>query len=112
VAKRFSVAYTGIAPAGQEGDILLYTVQAGRKLTLDFLEINWESGCAFELELSLFRGIEQIAPSVGAYTGDGGRTRDLLDATLDSGERLILHYKNNNPDTPRKASVVVGGVLE
>ncbi|MBW2675115.1 MAG: hypothetical protein JRD89_17185, partial [Deltaproteobacteria bacterium] len=97
VAKRFSVAYTGIAPAGQEGDILLYTVQAGRKLTLDFLEINWES---------------QIAPSVGAYTGDGGRTRDLLDATLESGERLILHYKNNNPDTPRKASVVVGGVLE
>jgi len=36
----------------------------------------------------------------------------LLDAVLDSGERLILHYKNNNPDTPRKASVVVGGVLE
>ncbi len=112
MAKYISIAYTLTANAGSEGDVALYRVEDARVLRLTDVRVNFPSGQAFKLQLSLFRGVQQVAPYQGAYASDGGVVVDKADVVLQSGERLILHYKNTDTVNPQSAFVLVGGELE
>jgi len=112
MGRKISIAYYLSASAGDEDDVELYEVEAARRLKLESVLINFESDSNYELELSLFRGIKQILPSSGSYRAYKGNITDECDEVLDSGERLILHYKNNNSTTARQAFILVRGELE
>jgi len=112
MAKYISIAYTLTASAGSEGDVTLYRVEDARVLRLTDVRVNFPSGQAFQLQLSLYRGVQQVAPYQGVYAGNGGVMADSVDVVLQSGERLILHYKNTDTTNPQSAFILVGGELE
>lgn len=112
MAKYVSIAYTLTTSAGSEGDVTLYRVGDARVFKLTDVHVKFPSGQAFKLQLSLFRGVQQIAPYSGVYAGDGGVMADKADVVLQSGERLILHYKNTDTANPQSAFILVGGELE
>ncbi|RLF47328.1 MAG: hypothetical protein DRN20_06075, partial [Thermoplasmata archaeon] len=64
------------------------------------------------LEVTIKRGIKQIAPYRGAYQGDAEVIEDEFIEDISSGERVIIRYKNNNETQVREAYVLIRGELE
>jgi len=112
MGRKISIAYYLSAAAGAEGDVTLYTVEAARRFRLQSALISFESDSNYELELSLLRGIRQILPSLGSYRAYKGNITDESNEELASGERLVLHYKNNNTTSARQALVLIRGELD
>lgn len=112
MGKQISLAYYLEASAGDEGDVTIYTVEAARKFKCTSCRIQWQKDSAFELQLYLKHGEYQFAPREGYYASDGGNLEDRFEEDFSSGDRLILHYKNTNTTTTRKALVIVRGYLE
>jgi len=112
VAEKFSKPYKLTASAGAEGDVTLYTVPAARKFKTRSVYISFPVGTYFELEISILRGIKQIAPGEGVYVGDAQVIEDKFIEDMSSGERVILHYKNTNSTQQREAFIIVRGELE
>jgi len=110
MGRKISVANIVTAPAGTEGDVVLYTVEAAKRFRLERVWINWTEGGGFNLQLTIMVGIKQVAPEVGFYSGDGGHTEDFIDYEAGSGDRIIAHYKNTGT-TDQKALVIVSGEL-
>jgi hypothetical protein len=107
--KTFSVAYKLTAGKGEEGDVTLYTVEAARVFKLRNISTNFPSGQAFKLEISIFRGMKQVAPSVGVYSGDGSVIKDESDEEFQSGERIIAHYKNTDTANAQSCFILLTG---
>jgi len=112
MSKKISIAYHLEISGGQEGDVTIYTVEAAKKFKTKSVYVFFPIGNYFELEVSVFRGIKQIAPYSGVYKGDGNVIEDEFVEDASSGERVILHYKNNNSTETREAFVIVRGELE
>ena len=112
MAEYVSIGYKLEAAAGAEGDITLFTVPGAQIFKLTDITIRFPSGQNFQLELSLYRGAQKIAPYKGVYCGDALTLRDKSSRILQSQERLILHYKNNDAANPQAAFILVGGCLE
>ena len=112
MSKKISIAYYLSAAASAEGDVTLYEVEAAKKFRVTSVHVTFPLDTSFELEISLFRGIRQIAPYTGTYRGDGQVIEDDVDEEFSSSERLILHYKNNSTTDVRKAFILVRGELE
>jgi len=112
MGKKISVAYYLSAAAGAEGDITIYEVEAARRFVTKSVYVAFPPGTYFELEVSIYRGIKQIAPGRGTYRGDAQVIEDELDHDIASSERIILHYKNNNTTQIREAFILIRGELE
>jgi len=111
MGEKISIAYYLSASAGTEADVELYTVDAARKFKLNSIYIPFPAASDYELELSFYKGIKKIMPYKNTYRGDDNSFDDCLDEEFQSGERLILHYKNNNVTTIKKAFILVRGEL-
>ena len=112
MGKKISLAYYLQAAAGAEDDITLYTVEPARKFKTKSVYIQFPPGTYMELEVSIFRGIKQIAPYQGTYRGDAAVIEDEFIEDISSAERVIIHYKNNNSTEVREAFILVRGELE
>jgi hypothetical protein len=112
MAKRFSITYKLTASPGASGDVTIYTVEAARSFKTESVYVSFPAGTYHELEVSIFRGIMQIAPGSGVYVGDNQVIEDEFIEDISSGERVILHYKNNNSTQTREAFIVVRGFLD
>jgi len=112
VGRRFSVYRKLTADPGASGEELVYAVEPARRLKLDRVVVAFPPGSSFELEVALLRGLEQIAPSRGAYSGDGFALVDELDVECGSGDRILLRYRNLNPAQARSCGVLLCGVEE
>jgi hypothetical protein len=112
MAKRFSATYHLIANAGASGDVTIYEVEAARSFKTESVYVSFPAGTYHELEVSIYRGIKQIAPGYGVYVGDNQVIEDEFIEDISSGEHVILHYKNNNATQTREAFVIVRGFLE
>jgi len=112
MAKRFSVTYHLVANGGESGQKEIYRVEAGRTLKTESVYIAFPAGTYFELEISIFHGINQVAPSSGVYVGDNQVIEDEFIEDIPSSERFLLNYKNNNSSQTREAFVIVRGFLE
>jgi hypothetical protein len=110
--KRFSIAYRLVSDPGASGDVVLYTVEPAATFKTESVYVSFPAGTYSELEVSIYRGIMQIAPSKGAYVGDNQVIEDEFVEDVSSGERVILHYKNNNTTQTRECFVIVRGYIE
>ena len=112
MAKKISIPYHLVADPGAEDDVVLYTVEAARKFKTKSVYLFFPIGNYMELQVRIFRGMQQIAPYKNYYTGDGNVIEDEFIEDMSSGERVILHYKNTNSTQQREAFIIVRGELE
>ena len=112
MGKKISIPYYLSVPGGSEGNVLIYEVEAAKRFVTRSVYISFPPATYYELELSIFRGIKQIAPYKGTYRGDAQVIEDEFIEDISSAERVILHYKNNNTTQIREAFILVRGELE
>jgi len=112
MGRKASIAYYLSAAAGAEGDITLYEVEAAKRFVTKSVYVSFPPATYFELEISVYRGIKQVAPYTNSYRGDAQVIEDEFIEDISSSERVILHYKNNNSTQIREAFVLVRGELE
>jgi len=112
MAIKVSIPYMLTASAGAEDDVTVFEVPAARKFKTASVRISFPAGTYYELEISIYRGIKQIAPYTGVYQGDNEVIEDEFIEDISSGERVILHYKNTNSTEVREAFILIRGVLE
>ncbi|MEM2175113.1 MAG: hypothetical protein QXI58_05795 [Candidatus Micrarchaeia archaeon] len=105
------IAYYGTATKNTEGDVTIYTVPSGQVFTLEKVEVVFGSGVDFDLELSIYHGIKQVVPHEGVIAGSPGRIPLECEWKWQSGDRIILHYKNSNSTTDFKYSCYLIGDL-
>jgi len=70
MGKKISIAYYLSANGGAEGDVELYTVDPAKRFVTKSVYVSFPPGTYFELEISILRGIKQVAPYKGTYRGD------------------------------------------
>jgi len=109
--KPFSVSYHLVATGGASGDIPLYTPSSANFKT-NSIYVSFPAGTYSELEISIRKGSNQVAPGSGVYVGDSQVIEDRFKETFVPGETVVLHYKNNNSSQTREAFVIVRGFLE
>ncbi len=109
---RFSVAKRIVVDPGKEQDILLYEVEPARRFKTESVYISFPAGTYSELEVSIFRGLKQVAPSNGVYQGDLQVIEDEFIEDMSSGEHIYVHVKNTNTTQTRECFVIVRGFLE
>jgi len=112
MSRKISIAYKVTASGGAEGKTSIYEVEAGKRFKLESCYVSFPAGAYYELELAFYYGDKKIAPEENTYVGDNQAYEDVLDFTIESGEDLLLYYKNNNSTQTREAFVIVRGVLE
>ncbi|WP_448578892.1 hypothetical protein [Thermosphaera sp.] len=112
MSKVFSVAAKIVAEPGSEGDVVMHVVEAARVFTLKQILVGFPAGQNFDLEISIFKGINKIAPSRGVYQGNGFVIMDLSDERFQSGERIIAHFKNNNTTNAQSCFILLTGEIE
>ena len=108
----FSLGYRLAAAAGAKGEVTLYTVEAARILRLTGVTVTFPAGQAFKLEVSLFRGPQQVLPNIGVFAGDGSVLHVACDIPIQSGERVRLQYNNTDAVSSQSAHVTLSGILE
>ena len=109
MAKKTSATKKITAAASAEADVVSYTVPAAEKFKAESVYVSFPAGTYFELELTIKRGIKQIAPENGVYVGDAQVIEDEFFEDMSSGERVVVHYKNTNATQQREAFVIVRG---
>jgi len=112
MVRRFSIVYKLTADPGASGEIVIYEVEPAYRFKTESVYIAFPAGTYGELEVAVYRGINQIAPSKGVYCGDNMVIEDEFVEDISSGERVILKYRNLNTTQVREAYIVVRGFLE
>ena len=112
MAKKISIAKYLSVSAGDEGEETVYTVEPARKFKTESVLVAFPPGTYFELEISIFRGIKQVAPHSGTYRGDACVIEDEFIEDIYSGERVIVKYKNNSSTETRECFILIRGTLE
>jgi len=110
--ERKSIHYFISASAGEESKVAVYTTGIGKRFKLERVQIFWPLGTAFELEVAVFRGLEQIKPTNGVYKGDGNVFVDTTGVWFDSGEKVYVWYKNLSTTDIRQATLLLEGYEE
>lgn len=105
------IAYSGIAAKNTESDVTIYTIPLGQVFSLEKVQVLFGSGVDFDLEISIYHGIMKVVPREGVIVGPSGRIPLECEWTWQSGDRIILHYKNSNQTTDFKYSVYLIGDL-
>jgi len=109
---RVSIAYHLSVSGGASGTVTIYTVPAAVKLKVIETNVFFPTGTYGELEVTFWRGIMQLLPNTGKYTGDGLVMVDDTPAEWGSGEKVVLKYVNTNPTETRDCWVLMKGELE
>jgi len=107
--ERKSIHYFISASAGEEKTIDVFTVSPVKKFKLEKVQIFFPLGTAFELEVAIFRGLEQIKPTNGVYKGNGNVFVDTTGVWFGTGETVKLWYKNLSTTDVRQATVLLEG---
>jgi len=109
---RKSIHYFISASPGAEALVGVYKVSPGKRFKLERVQIFFEMGTAFELEVAIFRGLEQVKPTTGVYKGEGNVFVDVTGVWFGPGEEVKLWYKNLSTTDIRKATLLLEGFEE
>jgi len=112
MGKKISIAKLITVDADTEEDVVIYTVDEATKFKTKSVYLAFPAATFGELEVSIFRGIQKIAPYRGVYLGDNNVIEDEFIEDISSAERVIVHVKNTNTSEARQVFVIVRGELE
>jgi len=100
------------AAAGAEADYILYTTPKGWDFRTEKISVAFDPATDYDLEISIFDGIRQVAPTQGVFVGKAMAFNTTREIEFEEGSKIILHYKNTNETTARKAIVEIFGFLK
>ena len=112
MGKKISIGKYISVDANTEEDVLLYTVEAARTFKTASVYVAFPAGSFCDLQVTIMRGIKQIAPGEGYYCGDNNVIEDEFIEDISSAERVIVHVKNTNTSEVRDVYVLVRGELD
>lgn len=107
--ERKSIGYLISASPGEEAEVKIYRVSAGKIFKCERVQIYFPLGTFFELQVVIKRGLEPIKPTKGVYQGDGNPVLDVTGVEFGSDEEIRLWYKNLSTTDIRKAFVLIEG---
>jgi hypothetical protein len=110
--ERKSISYHLLATPGETGEVVVYNVDPGFKFTIERVQVAFPVGQYFELHVKIMRGLEQIKPTSGDYSGDGFVIADVTKVELGSGEPIKVWYKNDSTTANREALIIIEGYIE
>ena len=100
------------AAANSEGDVDIYTTPKGWDFKTKKVSVAFDPATDYDLEISFFDGIKQVAPTTGVFVGKAMAFNTAREIEFEEGSKIILHYKNTNATTTRKAVIEILGFLE
>lgn len=106
------IVYHLKAEANTEADYTLYTTPKGWDFETEGISVAFDPDSDYELEISFFDGIRQVAPTQGVFSGDGMAFNTTRKIKFEEGSSIILHYKNTNKTTTKNAIIEIVGVLK
>jgi len=109
LVERRSIHYFISASPGEETTINVFTVSPGKRFKLEKVSVFFPTGTNFELEVAIFRGLEQVKPTNGVYKGNGNTITDTTGVWFGTGEDVKLWYKNLNTTTARQGTALLEG---
>jgi len=107
--ERKSIHYFIDASPGEERIVDVFTVSPGKRFKLEKVSVFFPDETAFELEVAIFRALEQVKPTNGVYKGKGNTITDTTGVWFGTGEVVKLWYKNLNTTTARQGTALLEG---
>ena len=96
---------------GYEGDIILFTVPPGSKLTNVKLILYFVRDTNFMLEVYVKYGNMKILPEQGVYSGENMRVEINIPVTYQAQENVVIHVKNKDTTNAKKLACHLKGEL-
>lgn len=106
------IVYKLEATADTEGDIEIYTTPKGWDFETDKISVAFDPDTNYDLEVSIFNGIRQVAPTDGVFIGKAMAFNTVRKIEFEESSKVILHYKNTNATTTRTAIIEILGFLK
>lgn len=106
------IVYKLEATEDTEADIEIYTTPKGWNFETVKISVAFGPAVDYDLEISLFDGIRQVVPTQGVYVGKAMAFNTTREIKFEEGAKIILHYKNTNATTVRKAIIEIFGFLK
>lgn len=94
-----------------EGDEVIYTTPNGWDLQTQKINVAFDPNVDYDLEISIFDGIRQVAPTDGVFVGKAMSFNTSREIIFQEDSSVIVHYKNNNKTTKRYAIIEILGKL-
>jgi len=105
------IIYKVEANANSEGDVSIYTTPRGWDLQTQKINVAFDPNVDYDLEISIFDGIRQVAPTEGVFTGKAMAFNTSREVIFQEGSSVVVHYKNTNATTKRYAIIEILGKL-
>ena len=112
MAQEVQIIYKLSATAGTEGDVDIYTTPKGWDLKTQKINVAFDPNVDYDLEVSLYDGIRQVAPTQGVFVGKSMAFNTTREIVFEEGSTIKVHYKNTNATTDRAAIIEILGYLE
>jgi len=106
------IVYKLEATANTEGDVTIYTTPKGWDFATQKISVAFDPATDYDLEISIFDGIKQVAPTTGVFVGKAMAFNTTRVIEFEEGSEIRVHYKNTNPTTNRKAIIEILGFLK
>ena len=106
------IVYKLAVPANTEGDVTIYTTPKGWDLKTQKISVAFDPATNYDLEISVFDGIRQVAPTTGVFVGKAMAFNTTREIEFEEGSSIIIHYKNTNETTARTAIIEILGFLK
>ena len=105
------IIYKLEAEANSEGEVEIYTTPKGWDLQTQKINVAFDPDVDYDLEISIFDGIRQVAPTQGVFTGKAMAFNSSREIVFQEGSSIIVHYKNTNASATRHAIIEILGRL-
>lgn len=105
------IVYKLEAEAGEEKDVEIYTTPKGWDFETVKISVAFDPATDYDLEISIFDGIRQVAPTQGVFVGKAMAFNTTREIKFEEGSKIILHYKNTHATSARKAIIEILGFL-
>jgi len=97
---------------GETGVAAIYTVQPGKVLTVDSVEVAFPAGIYGELHIALRYGNLKVWPETDYVSGDNVLFSKKVRLRYYSGDRILVWYSNVNTTQVRDCFIDIEGRLE
>jgi len=97
---------------GETGLEAIYTVQPGKVLTVESVQIAFPAGVYGELHIALYYGNLKVWPETDYVSGDNVLFKKEVRLRYWSGDRILVWYRNVNTTQVRDCFVDLEGRLE
>ena len=109
---KITIPYHITVSAGDSGFETIFTVPAGKRITILKTQIKFPSGTNGELLLALYYGNTRVSPYTNYWVGDDVLFVDEMRSTYQGGDSIVLYYRNTSTTESKEAYLLITAELE